>query len=304
MVDITHKSSSLRKAIAQAVVKVSELNTIQAILEKKVPKGDVLETARVAGLFAAKRTADMIPDCHPLPIEFTKIDYQINELEIIIIVEIQTIYKTGVEVEAMHAASVVALTLYDMLKPIDRSIEICSIKLLEKLGGKSSYSHSLKESISISIIVVSDDIYNHKKKDLNGQLVLEKLKHLGCQSPRYFLLPDEETEIKTTIQNEVNNHIDLILLVGGTGITPKDKVPEILTSLLTTEIPGISEMLRHYGQLRSPYAMISRNKAGFIHDSLVISLPGSMNGVKESIDALFPNIFHIFRVRKMFTSEE
>lgn len=137
MIDITHKSPTHRKAIAQAVVKVSSPQTIQAIIEKKVPKGDVLEMAKTAGLFAAKRTADMIPDCHPLPVEYTGVSYEISDLEIQIKVEIQTVYKTGVEVEAMHAASVVALTMYDMLKPIDKGISIHEIKLLEKRGGKS-----------------------------------------------------------------------------------------------------------------------------------------------------------------------
>ena len=132
MVNITHKSNTLRKAVAQAVVKVGSQQTIQIIQENKVPKGNIFEMAKVAGLFAAKKTSDMIPDCHPLPIEYTSITYFIKGLEIYIHVEIHTIYKTGVEVEAMHAASVVALTMYDMLKPIDKNIVIQHIKLLEK----------------------------------------------------------------------------------------------------------------------------------------------------------------------------
>ena len=132
MVDITSKSSSLREAIAQAVVKVSKQETIDAIKNKTVPKGDVFEMAKTAGLFAVKRTSDMIPDCHPLPVEFTAVRYEIKGVEIYIEMEVHTIYKTGVEVEAMHGVSVVALTMYDMLKPIDKSIEIASIKLKEK----------------------------------------------------------------------------------------------------------------------------------------------------------------------------
>ena len=78
MIDITHKTTTLRKAIATAIVKVSKKETIEAIKSKTVPKGDVLETARVAGLFAVKRTSDMIPDCHPMPVEFTKVSYEIS----------------------------------------------------------------------------------------------------------------------------------------------------------------------------------------------------------------------------------
>ena len=137
MVDITQKSSTLRTAIAQAIVKVSSVETIRAIQENKVPKGDVFEMSRAAGLLGVKKTALLLPDCHPLPIEYTKIDYRIDDLSIEIEITVKTHYKTGVEVEAMHGASIVALNLYDMLKPIDKGIEIHSIRLLKKTGGKS-----------------------------------------------------------------------------------------------------------------------------------------------------------------------
>ena len=132
MVNITKKSSTLRIAIAVATVKVSKQETIDAVVQKKIPKGDVFEFARAAGLFGVKRTSDMIPDCHPLPVEYTAITYEVEGLNIIIKVEVHTIYKTGVEVEAMHGASVTALTMYDMLKPIDKGVEIHHIRLLEK----------------------------------------------------------------------------------------------------------------------------------------------------------------------------
>ena len=142
MVDITHKSSTLRTAIAQAIVKVSTPETIKAIQENKVPKGDVFEMSRAAGLLGVKNTALLLPDCHPLPIEHTQIDYNIEDLSIQIRITVKTNYKTGVEVEAMHGASVVALNMYDMLKPIDKGIEIHSIKLLKKTGGKSDIDNT------------------------------------------------------------------------------------------------------------------------------------------------------------------
>src|SRR5690606_1823172 len=155
MVDITHKNHTLRTAVAQAIVKVSRQETVDAVKNKTVPKGDVFEMAKTAGLFAAKKTSDMIPDCHPLPVEYTGISYEINGFEIEIKVEIKTIYKTGVEVEAMHAASVVALTMYDMLKPIDSRIEIRQIKLLEKKGGKSEKADRFEHPIKTAVIVCS-----------------------------------------------------------------------------------------------------------------------------------------------------
>lgn len=137
MVNITEKHATLRKAIASAVLVASIPETIEAVKNRTVPKGDVLEFSRAAGLLGIKKTSDVIPDCHPLPVEFAAITYVIEGLEIRISVEVHTIYKTGVEVEAMHGAAVVALTMYDMLKPIDKHIEIQRIRLESKTGGKS-----------------------------------------------------------------------------------------------------------------------------------------------------------------------
>src|ERR1017187_10568520 len=181
MVDITQKSSTLRQAIASATVKVSRPQTIEAIVNKTVPKGDVFEMAKTAGLFAVKRTSDMIPDCHPIPIEFTAIHYKITGLEIHIELEVKTIYKTGIEVEAMHGVSVVALTIYDMLKPIDKGIEITNIKLLEKKGGRSDPLNTQhptpNTTLKAAVVVISDSVSAGKSLDQSGKLILEKLKH-------------------------------------------------------------------------------------------------------------------------------
>ena len=142
MVDITHKKNTHRTAIAQAIVRVGSPDTIAAIEHKTVPKGDVFEMSRAAGFIGIKKTPELLPDCHPLPIEFASVDYAISNLEITITFTVKTYYKTGVEVEAMHGASVVALNLYDMLKPIDKKIEILGIRLLEKTGGKSDIKNS------------------------------------------------------------------------------------------------------------------------------------------------------------------
>jgi len=139
MVDITDKKSTLRTAVAQATVRVGSPDTLQAVHDDKVPKGNVLAMSKAAGFLGIKRTADLLPDCHPLPIEFASIDYEFSDREIKILVTVKTNYKTGVEVEAMHGASVVALNVYDMLKPLDKQIEITGIKLLRKTGGKSDF---------------------------------------------------------------------------------------------------------------------------------------------------------------------
>lgn len=296
MVDITPKSSTLRKAIAQAIVKVSKPETIRAIKQRTVPKGDVLECARVAGLFAAKRTADMIPDCHPLPVEFTSVSYEIEEMEVKVLVEIHTIYKTGVEVEAMHAASVVALTMYDMLKPIDKEVSIEQIKLVEKKGGKSDRTPSSERTISARVVVCSDSISQGKGEDRAGEVIRERLEKYGVKVLEKTVIPDDSQQIQGLAKDSSKAGIDLLIFTGGTGLSPRDVTPESLEMILERRVPGIEEAIRNYGQQRTPYAMLSRSIAGLIGSTLVLGLPGSAKGAAESMDALFPAILHVFKV--------
>lgn len=296
MVNITHKSNTLRKAIATAVVAVSSEATITAINNNQVPKGNVFEMSKTAGLFAAKRTSDMIPDCHPLPIEYTHISFEVKGLEIHIFVEVHTIYKTGVEVEAMHAASVVALTLYDMLKPIDKGIEIRNIRLVEKKGGKTDYKEAT-EGLTAAVIVCSDTIAAGKKEDKAGKAIIAHLERYAVPAT-YTIIPDEVADIQNHIKQAVNENTSLVLITGGTGLSPRDVTPEAVRPLLDREIEGIAETIRSYGQDRTPYSMLSRSVAGIIGNSLVIALPGSTKGATESMDAVFPAVFHIFKMLK------
>ena len=296
MVPITHKSTTLRKAIAQAIVRVSKPETILAIRNRTVPKGEVLECARVAGLFAAKRTADMIPDCHPLPIEYTGVRYELGELEIQIQVEIHTIYKTGVEVEAMHAASVVALTMYDMLKPIDKGVSIEQIKLLEKKGGKSDRNAALGQARRAAILVCSDTLAAGQGQDRSGEVIREKLVQLGITVAEKRIVSDEVMAIQAAAKDFVAQGVDLLLVTGGTGLSQRDVTPEALEPLLDRRIPGVEEAIRAYGQQRLATAMLSRSLAGQIGKTLVLALPGSPSGAAEGMDAVFPALLHAFSV--------
>jgi cyclic pyranopterin phosphate synthase len=296
MVNITNKISSLRQAIATAIVKVSKQETIDAIQQRKVPKGDVFEFSRAAGLLAIKKTSDVIPDCHPLPVEYAAITHAIEGLNIIVTVEVHTIYKTGVEVEAMHGASVTALTMYDMLKPLDKEIEISTIKLVNKKGGKTDFKDAYSKDLRCAVIVCSDSIAAGNKEDRAGKVIQQKLKQNNLVTGLYKIIPDEKDTIQSTIKQLVSEQYNLVLFTGGTGLSPRDVTPEAITPLLDRTIPGIMEAARQYGQQRTPYAMLSRGVAGFIQNTLVITLPGSTKGTEETMDALFPYILHIFRV--------
>jgi cyclic pyranopterin monophosphate synthase len=296
MIGITHKTSTLRKAIASAEVSVSRQETIRAIEQRKVPKGDIFEFSRAAALFAIKKTSDVIPDCHPLPIEFAAITYEVRELSVFISVEVHTVYKTGVEVEAMHGASVAALVMYDMLKPIDKQVEIRNIRLEEKRGGKSD--RPLRpDNLRCAVVVCSDSRSAGETKDTAGLAAVELLKGYGLADIGYELVPDDTDRIRTVLRMLLDSNTDLIIFTGGTGLSPRDVTPEAIQPFIEREVPGIMETVRNYGQQRTKTAMLSRGIAGFAGNTLIITLPGSKKGVEESMQAIFPEILHVFHVR-------
>lgn len=136
MVDISNKDDTMRVAVAESTLILPE-KVAESILNKQLPKGDLYATARIAGIQAAKKCSELIPLCHPLPLSKVNVDFTIDGTQMTVTTLCKTTGKTGVEMEALTAASVAALTVYDMCKGIDKGIIISQTRLLQKSGGKS-----------------------------------------------------------------------------------------------------------------------------------------------------------------------
>jgi cyclic pyranopterin phosphate synthase len=299
--DISKKIKTLRTAKAHAILKASA-DTIRRIQSGDLPKADPLPIARVAAVQAAKNTAQIIPYCHPMPIEFVGVDFVLGTNQIDIDVEVKAIYKTGVEMEALTAASVAALTLYDMLKIIDEEMEIGTVKLVSKKGGKSDFKDRASSSLRCAVLVMSDSISAGKKTDESGKLIEKRLQDEGLTVADYRVIPDDKATIEKQLKQYADEmDIDFVITTGGTGLSPRDCTPEAMAAVIERIVPGMAETARAYGQERTPYSMLSRGVCGVRGKTLIVNLPGSRGGVADSLDALFPAVLHAFNIMKAST---
>lgn len=298
MRSITKKIETLRRAEAQTTLKARP-EIWERLKTNDVPKKDILAIARCAGILAAKKTSELIPYCHPLLLDFVSIEFVFEGEELAVLAVAETVAKTGVEMEALTASSLAALTVYDMLKPLDESIEITGTRLLSKTGGKSCFKEKIPTGFKAAVIVTSDSTFKGTRSDKSGKLIQEKLTSLGIESS-YTVVPDETLVIAKAIEASCREGAQLVLTTGGTGLGPRDVTVEATTAVIDREIPGVMEAARSHGQRRTPYAMLSRGLAGQKGKTLIVNLPGSSKGVEESLDALFPSILHAYKMMKGF----
>jgi len=300
MIDISKKFSTVRTAVATARVHMAA-ETMALIETNDLPKKDPLPVARWAAIQAAKKTSDLIPACHPVPVDYVGIEFDIQHeaLVIDITATVKAEYKTGVEMEALTAASIAALTLYDMLKPVDEGLSISEIKLVSKSGGlHGGKTAAPAGSYRAAVVVISDSAAQGEREDLSGSMAIEILTGLGFAIDGKVTVPDEPEEITAAVTRLCDKPIDLVITTGGTGLGPRDTTDRAIAEILEREAPGIGEWIRAYGRSRTPRAVLSNGISGVRNGTLVICLPGSTNAVTESMEALKPTLLHALRMMK------
>jgi molybdenum cofactor biosynthesis protein MoaC len=296
MFDVGSKPDSNRSARAQAVLNIDPSSAV-LIRQGKSPKGDIVEAAKIAATSGAKKTSDLIPYCHPIPLDHIKVQVSVKSAAIEVDVEVKSIWKTGVEMEALSGACIGALTIYDMLKPVDDKLFISSVRLVEKSGGLSQFAAKGGNKIRAGVIVVSDSVAAGKRADKSGKFIVNTLKDRSIDVVKYKVVPDDSSVIEELlIKYSDSLHLNLILTTGGTGLGLRDVTPEATRKVIEKEITGIAEGSRAYGQRRTPLSMLSRGVAGIRGKTVIINFPGSLKAVTESLEFLFPGLEHAFKM--------
>jgi len=294
MIDVSPKFNTLRYAKAEGFL-YGQPETMTRGANKTVPKGDVLEVARAGGIMAAKRCSEHIIFCHPIPLDWVEVSFEIEPQALRVSAEVRSVWKTGVEVEAITAVTGSLLNAYDMLKPLDQSLSLGGIQVVKKRGGKSDFADHFGTPLKTAILVMSDSTYAGKREDKSGKVIAEFLQGQPVAVDCYEILPDDREAIAARLRKLADGEgFNLVFTTGGTGLGPRDVTPEATLAVLDRVVPGIAEAIRKHGKERTPFSMLSRGEAGLRGDCLIINLPGSSKGALESMQALFPGLLHIF----------
>ncbi|MBU6152794.1 MAG: bifunctional molybdenum cofactor biosynthesis protein MoaC/MoaB [Bdellovibrionales bacterium] len=309
MVNVGEKPVTRRECLATGKF-FAKPSTIHAIREGLLPKGNALPLAEAAGILAVKKTSEILPLCHPLPVDAASVTFSFDDACVTVHCRVTAHAKTGVEMEALSGVSASLLCIYDLAKGIDSELELGSIQLLEKSGGKSGTWRKTPDEpnqttrnapwkeVRAAIITLSDRCARGETEDQSGPALAGFLTALGARVVGSRLIPDDAEELRTAVEGLITSGAELVLTTGGTGVGPRDITPETLQTMAKKHIPGFGERMRSEGLKKTHLSPLSRSGAYLIRGSLVISLPGSPKGAVESLEAVASLIPHALKIQK------
>ena len=307
MVDVGAKAITDRSATAGGRLTTTP-EVIALVRADGMPKADVIATARIAGIMGAKRTSDLIPLCHPLPLTSVALDFGFLDDAITITATAKTTGKTGVEMEALTAVAIAGLTLHDMVKAVDPAAVLGDIRLLEKTGGKTGHwtpvpgvlegTASSASATSIAtgtgshahVIVASTGAAAGTREDTTGPRIAEWLAAHGYPADVTVVA---DADVAGELTRVLATRPAVVITTGGTGLSPSDQTPEATLPHLDRQLPGIAEAIRAAGLATTPTAALSRGLAGVSNGTVVINLPGSTGGVKDGLAVLDGLLDHL-----------
>jgi cyclic pyranopterin phosphate synthase len=302
MIDVGEKPVTRRICRATGSLTAAQA-TLLKIERGELPKGNALALAEAAGIAAVKKTPDLLPLCHPLPVDAVRFEFSFEPSRLRVECEVIAHAKTGVEMEALSGVMACLLCVYDLVKGIDPALELGEIRLLEKVGGKSGHWVHPREVTGVDlnleealVITLSDRCSRGEAEDTSGPALESLLRTNGVKQVRRELLPDEPEILLATLRQAIDRGVRLILTTGGTGLGPRDRTPETLDRLEGRRVPGLGELMRARGAGSTPFAWLSRSDAVLVGSSLVIALPGSRKGAIESLTAVLQLIDHALDV--------
>jgi molybdenum cofactor biosynthesis protein MoaC len=310
MADVRGKRPTRRRAVA-----VGELHAgpeaYAAIVERRLPKGDAMVMAEIAGLQGAKQASNLMPLCHPLLLELVRVRCAPVPARYAIRVycEVATEARTGVEMEALAGASAALLTLYDLTKPVQPALSIEAVRLLFKEGGKKGLwlhpdgmddeerahyrprATARLDGIRCHAITLSDRCAAGEAQDASGPELVRALESLGGDVS-HELLPDGVEPLRSRLLELADEGVRLCITTGGTGLGPRDATPEALSQAGGVEVEGLAEMFRSESRHFTPLAWLSRARAVRIGGMLVVALPGSPRAIRQGMEILSPVLAH------------